>query len=497
MDIKQALEQTRAPDDYAAVLISCHDAHKPSVAGPGPQPKNQAQESMRQLHDNEVKTNQSLAPLINPVKNSKPSIGPAEATSKIPALKSNVANLWQRIKSLVPRRHARPTPATATAMRSLDAGHGTIFTTQRKILIGATAIVIIGLMLGYSAYKHNQKLAADKAAWETKFSQATDLRNQAESSLMYAKDSQTRAEIQQSEQIIASLAANTDDEKQRVEKLRSEIGQIKEKLRKASIVSNVSELYALPVTVPDGSLSAPVLTSDTAYVADNNNHQIIKVGLTDHATKNLALPAQSGRIIAGSMGDKSLVFLDDQGKFYALSLQDDKIQALNKFIAGSSTASLVDMTIYNRKAYILDTGQGQIYRLQKTASGFGGSSPYVTSDTSQLQGAISFAIDSNVFVAKSDGTVIKLLSGKQEAFSLSQIDPPLRALSRIWTIMDDPRLLMTDPADKRLLIFDKNGLLVAQLTSPDFATLRGVTSNLGQKQALVISGNRLLSVPLP
>ncbi len=80
---------------------------------------------------------------------------------------------------------------------------------------------------------------------------------------------------------------------------------------------------------------------------------------------------------------------------------------------------------------------------------------------------------------------------------LGTVDPALRSISALWTDTDDARLMVTDPAEKRLLLFDKNGLLTAQLTSNEFGTLRDVSSRLNAKQALVVSDNRLLLVPLP
>ncbi len=495
MEIKQDLERTQVPDDFAAILISCHASDKPNLGGQMPVAKNQAQESMKQLRESELNTNQTLAPLLNPVKNSKPPLT-TDAIPKQPKPAPGVTDLWKRLAQMVPKRGTRPSPATATAMRSLDAGHGSIFTKRRKLIMGGIALLVVVLIAGIFTYQHNKKVAAERAAWEQKFSQATDYRNRAESSLMYAKDSQTRSELQQSESILSSLDTNTDDKKKRVDTLTSEIAQIKEKLRKASVASNVSELFSLPITAPDGSLTAPILTDKVAYTVDNSSRQIVKIDLGNRTPKNIPLPSQASQIVAASLGDKSMVLLDRKGAFYALSLQDDTVQALNKLSQATST-TITDMVIYNKKAYVLDGANGKITRYLKTATGFGNAATYAQSTTVPLTGAVAMAIDSNVFVAKADGSVLRLLSGKQEAFSLSQIDPPLRALSSIWTDMDDTRLIVTDPADKRLVLFDKNGLLTAQLTSPEFSALRDVSSRLSQKQALVISGNRLLLVLLP
>ncbi|MDD5438264.1 MAG: hypothetical protein PHC70_03915 [Patescibacteria group bacterium] len=496
MEIRQDLEQMRPPDDFAAILISCHTADKQLAAIPVPSIKG-ALESMKQLRENELQTNQTLAPILNPVKSSKPTLN-TEADPKQPKPARGVGDLWQKAKSLIPAPRPRPTPATQTAMRSLDAGHGSVFTKKRKLVIGAVIGGILLLLIGYLTYSYNRKVATERAAWEQKFAQAADLRNRAESSLMYAKDSETKASVDQAMGIVNALDTSNNDRKQRVTGLKTELSQINEKLRKASVATNVVELFSLPVTAADGSLTAPVMTDKTAYTVNNQDHQVVAVDIASHTAKTSALPSGSGRIVAGSIGEKSLVLLDDKGQFYAMNLDDNKVQALNKMSQASSSVAVInDMVVYNKKAYILDGTKGLITRLVKTSTGFGSPSTYAKADAVPLTGSVAMAIDSNVFVAKSDGSVLRLLSGKQEAFGLSAIDPQLRSIASIWTEMDDPRIMVTDPADKRLVIFDKTGLLTAQITSPDFSGIRAASSKLGQKQALVVSGNRLLLVPLP
>ncbi|HPN15262.1 MAG TPA: hypothetical protein PLF71_04085 [bacterium] len=499
MEIKQGLEKAGIPDDFAGIIISCHAANQAGKSQPAEQPKkNQAQESMRQLIDNELNTSQTLAPLLNPVKNNKPSsLAPAPAS--VPPAKNGSGNSWLwiwlgKLKKIKKAKTPPLTPAAETTMRGLDAGHKNLFTTGRKIAIGALAILMAVSVITYSTVKHNKEVAAEQTQWEEAFNQAADFRNRAESSLMYARDSQTKSEIKSSEEIIAGLDLSTPDRQERTAKLQSELDQIKEKLRKAYTASGIIELYSLPATAPDGQLSAPVLTEKSAYIADNTNRLIVKIDLNSRAALNIALPEKATKIVSGAIGDKSLVFLDDSGQFIALNLETDAIQALNQF---NKTTSTQDLAIYNQRAYILDGVQGQIHRLSKTGAGFGSPANYTAAGENSAVNGVSLAIDSNVYVGKSDGTVVKLLSGKQEPFSLGTVDPPLKSLSAIWTETDDSRLLATDPAEKRLLIFDKNGLLSAQLSSPEFTALRDVTGRLGEKRALVVSGNRLLIVPLP
>ncbi len=490
-EIKRDLDKEKILDDFVAVAISLHEDEAPAFAIK--KSGKQAEESLNRLHQQEESVQKTLAPAISPLKSSSPETETV-ARPKIPIPIESVQKFWRKTLNKISARRSRPNPASETALRGLHVGGGSFFTTKRKIMIGIGVTAIILAIVAFSSWQNNKRTAAEQAAWEQNFAEVIDLRNRAENDLLYAKDAQAQSKINQAMEIIAALDIGNGDRSTRVEAIIADFEQLKNRLRKVVAVTGISELYSLPVTAQDGMLSAPVLTESKAYAADNQNRKLIVINTASREKKEIGLPDPAGRIVAGAVGEKSVVFFDDKGKFYSVSIADDAFTPLNSFTGASSTSDLV---LYNKRAYILDAGAGQIHRLNAVSSGFSGATEYLTENDSLLQNAVSFAIDSNVYAAKSDGSIVKYLSGQKQAFGLGTVDPAVRTISAIWTETDDARLLVTDPGEKRLLIFDKNGLLTAQLTSNEFGTLRDLTSRLGAKQALVISDNRLLLVPLP
>ncbi len=490
-EIKRDLEKEKILDDFVAVAISLHEDEAPAFAVK--KSHKQAEESLNRLHQQEEQVQKTLAPTISPLKNNATETETV-ARPKIPVPIESMQKFWRKALNKITSRRSRANPASETALRGLHVGGGSFFTTKRKIMIGLAVVMVIFAIVAFSSWQSNKRAAAEQAAWEQSFAEVIDLRNRAENDLLYAKDSQAQNKINQAQEIITSLDIGTGDRGSRVQALIADFDQLKNRLRKVVAVTGISELYSLPVTAQDGMLSAPVLTESKAYTADNQNRKLIVINLASREKKEISLPDPAGRIVAGAVGEKSVVFLDDKGKFYAVGITDDAFTPLNSFTGSSSTSDLV---LYNKRAYVLDAGAGQIHRLNAVSSGFSGATEYLTENDSLMQNAVSFAIDSNVYAAKSDGTIVKYLSGQRQAFGLGTVDPAVRTISAIWTETDDARLLATDPGEKRLLIFDKNGLLTAQLTSDEFGILRDITSRLSAKQALVISDNRLLLVPLP
>jgi outer membrane protein assembly factor BamB len=490
-EIKRDLDKENILDDFVAVTISLHADDTPAFAIK----KNtkQAEESLKRLQQQEDQVQKTLAPTISPLGNNN-SETETMARPKIPVPIESMQKFWRKTLNKIMARRSRPTAQTENALRGLHAGGGSFFTTKKKIMIGGVLILFIFTAVSYSSWQRNKRTAAEQAAWEQNFAEVIDLRNRAENDLLYAKDAQAQAKINEANEIIAALDIGNGDRATRVQAVITDFDQLKNRLRKVIAITGISELYSLPVTAQDGMLSAPVLTADKAYVADNQNRKLIVINLASKEKKEVSLPDPAGRIVSGAIGDKSVVFMDNNGKFYAVDIANDAFTPLNSF---TGSESINDLVLYNKRAYVLDADAGQIHRLNAVSAGFSGATAYLSEGDEVLKNAVSFAIDSNVYAAKSDGTIIKYLSGQRQAFGLGTVDPAVRSVSAIWTETDDARLLVTDPGEKRLLIFDKNGLLTSQLTSNEFGILRDITSRLSAKQALLISDNRLLLVPLP
>jgi hypothetical protein len=490
-EVKRDLEKENLLDDFVAIAISLKADDTPTFVDR--KQKKHAEESLNNLHNNEEEVQQTLAPTINPLKGRK-SESETSAKPKIPSPVATLQKSWTKIFNKFSKRRAKPTASANTALRGLHAGGGSFFTTKYKIILGVVVVVAILFAVAFFSWQRNKQIAAEQAGWEQSFAEITDLRNRAENDLLYAKDAPASSRIKQAEQILESLDIGTADRQARVESIQSEFEQLKNRLRKVVAVTGISELYSLPVIAQDGMLSAPVMTESKAYVVDNQERKIISINLSTKEKTEIPLPDPAGKLIGGSLGEKSVIFYDDKGKFYAVTIEDDDFTPLNSFTGASSTS---DFTLYNKRAYVLDGTVGQIHRLNATNAGFSGPSTYFEVADDLVKNAVSFAIDSDVYIARSNGTISKFLSGEQEAFGLGTVDPAIRSISALWTTADDSRILVTDPAEKRLLIFDKNGLLKSQLTSDEFGTLRDVSARLNAKQALVVSDNRLLLVPLP
>jgi len=491
LEIRQDLERRNIPDDFLAAVIACVESKSPApVLPPIAEPARETStSSIERLREQEKTTDEHLGPAPAP-------------TKELAALKDKALDFLKRFKlpssppSLSP---AQPSATikdrvTLAGLRGMNAGHGRAFTQKHKTIAIAAVIGVIFLIGGYSYWKHTQKIAAEIAAWNAQYDAATDQRNRAESDLVYGNEPKAKTELAAAEQGVTSLGSDTPERKARIEKLQNEIKDLKERLKRVVKVDNAAEIVSLPASAATGSLAAPVLDKDTAYVVDNDSKQVLETNLTTKTTKQIPLPAGASRVIAGTVGKDNILFTTEDGKLYGLNKSTGLVKALKLTGASSSTA---DGVLYAAKLYTLDPSAGKIVRYTANGSDFGSASSYIKAGNSTLNDSVALAIDSNVYVLKSNGSLIQYFQGAEAGFSLAPIDPPARSASGLWTDIDIPVLAITDPADRRVLLYDKSGALRAQLTSSQFIAPKDLSGDYANKRLIVIDGNRLLLVTMP
>ncbi len=340
-----------------------------------------------------------------------------------------------------------------------------------------------------------EKAAAEQLAWNTTFDSAMDQRNRAESDLVYGNESRARAEIDQAKTLMTNLPKNNADRQTKMDKLEKDVSDLQERLKKVTKIDDVTELTSLTAAASPGSLSAPLLLKDTAYVIDQSSNTLLKISITTKEVKRIPLPEGTWKVVSSSAGKNAIIFTTDDGKILSLDIATDLVKQLTWTHAKMTTPA--DSILYNGRIYALDPSQSQIWRFTQSGDTFAGEAGYIKAANAPINDGVAIAIDSNVYVLKSNGTIVEFLSGGQVSFNLFPIDPPLRAASNIWTDVDSTSLYITDPSDKRVLIFDKSGTLKTQITSSQFNELRDVSVDEASKKMTVVDGNRLLLVPLP
>ncbi|MBI3290786.1 hypothetical protein HYZ76_00725 [Candidatus Falkowbacteria bacterium] len=323
----------------------------------------------------------------------------------------------------------------------------------------------------------------------------TDKKNEAESSLIYRDESQARELLVQAKTMLFGLTADSKEQEDQINNLNQEI---ETKLYQLSHIVEITEPIQIVNFKNLGNqavVSNVMLRSGNAvYTQNQTNQSIYKADLNTRVMSAIFSPGlNSGNFNIGTnISDNELLFFSSLASVFQLDTESDSLQNLTINISDNS--KIVDAAIFNNRLYLLDQANDQIYRYSRTASGFGGSSNWVSQGGIDLAEATSFAIDGSIYVLKSNGEIIKFQNGARVDFKNKAIDPPLKSANKIKTTEGSSYLYILDPATKRLAVLDKEGNLINQYISESFDDLKDFIVDEQAKKIYVLNGGAVIGI---
>jgi hypothetical protein len=490
LEIKQDLERQSIPDDFVAVIASCAPADQPKAIEPPAPTEGRSTASIEKLRNAEADTLRNLAPVLGRKR--------AKDTSKGEPVAPSVGGplgLLGTLRQMTSRDRAQDVAARAS-LRGMNAGFGTFLTKKRKSILTGIIILVILIVGGSTYWKHRQTVAAERAAWNATFDKAKSSIDQAQGEAVYSED-KARASLADADKTLQTLDVSTPDRKKAVDGLHKDSADLREKLRRITQVNAPAQLYGLSPDIADGALASPILFKNMLVVADRSGRQLTVINPSDKQVKQIALPADAAnaRITSIAGGKESVIIALDNGKLLGADITKGDVSALK--ISSDKAKAMTDIITYANRLYRLDADSGQIWRYPSVSGGFGSEQAYLQAVNTNLNDAVSLAIDSNVYVLKSNGQVARFLSGGQDGFALPAIDPPLQNGAAIWTVADGKYIAIADPQGKRVALFTKDGHLVAQYTSPVFKGPSDVVADEAAKKLYVVDANNIYQLDLP
>lgn len=484
LEIKQELERRTIPDDFAGVVIaqiatSTRIAESPLIT------EDRSTSSVEKMRADEKKTEEILSPSISPPK---------------PAM--TLVGLWARAKESMRRkspstktktRKNQKDPVSMASLRGMNAGHGSLLTPTRKrtFFISISLLLILG---GSGAWFYSrQRFANDQKLWNVVFDQATDKKTKAESDLVYGNEERTRAYIAEAKKLLAGLDVKTPERQAAKDGLSKELTDLALKLKREQKVAPI-ELASTSLGAPDGSLSSPTFKDNKIYAMDTAGGTLIETTILNKETKRYPLPEGTARITSIAAGASSLYLITDAKSMLSF---DPKAGTFLQTAWSTKASSTQALALYGKRFYILDALANMIWRYAPVGSGVAQETAYLKQNSSPLTDVAGITIDSNVYIAWNNGAIRRYLSGAEESWSPVTIDPPLQHASGIWTAANTDRIVVSDPIGKRVLVFRKDGQLVAQLLSDTWTGPVAVSGDDAGKKIYVVDGNKLWQVDLP
>jgi len=155
----------------------------------------------------------------------------------------------------------------------------------------------------------------------------------------------------------------------------------------------------------------------------------------------------------------------------------------------ASWGRVIGMHVYNGNIYLLDGGEGNVYKYLGTGEGFGDKTSYFKGSYDVIDETSSFAINSAVFV-ETQNSITQYVSGVKEEMTSSI--PGSFEITKLITYIDEDRIYGWDKKNGVVYVLTKEGMYQKQIANDAFTKADDI--EVYNKTAHVLSGQKIVTV---
>lgn len=360
-----------------------------------------------------------------------------------------------------------------------------------KFLFILTVVAFVIFAVSISTVRIRHHYAEKQEAYKNLLSAVQNKKDAAEASIIYDDTTTALTLLQEAKGLLSQLPE--EDKKAQEQKLQFE-KSIEESLRKVQKMKTVT--LDTVATLPETTKTTQLVRIDDTLLAFGVEEQILY--RINTKTKQVVEGRHDGidglRTATTPKEQDTTVFIHADNRL-ALYQKDAAILSPKDIGYPGTNPSIVDAFVYNVKLYTLDRGGNQIYKHNKTQTGYDKGTPWVKT-TTDLSKAVSLAIDGDMFILAEDGNIMKFTRGEQQAFTVTGLEPELDKPTKIWTYNEVDRIYIIEPTHKRFVILDKNGKLVEQFTASEWVNPTSMVVDEAAKTVYILDRNKIYSFSL-
>lgn len=241
-------------------------------------------------------------------------------------------------------------------------------------------------------------------------------------------------------------------------KLSEDVASELAKVSKVFEVKQPEVFFDLTLIAKGTSGQAATFWESGVLVVDSQGKDIYKVDLLTRSGEVIA----SGEDLAGAKFISASFVFTPQGIFQL----DTEGKRTRKVIEPGDWEKILGMSIYGGNIYLLDVAQNQIIKYTALEGGFSAPRNYLAAlESPDFSNAQDLTIDGWIYVLKQDGTILKYLSGTQEFFTVTGLDPALSDLVALYTEPETDDLYILDQGGRRVVVLTKTGDYQSQYVS--------------------------------
>ncbi|MFN8533084.1 MAG: hypothetical protein U0556_06025 [Dehalococcoidia bacterium] len=374
----------------------------------------------------------------------------------------------------------------------------------RYLAVGVLlAIVLVGLGAGIPAMFNNDR---GEGAYVTAI---TEAERAYRASVASTDQGFARTRLREAEFAAQrALTARKDDPAatKLQESIRAEALKL-DRVARVGGVQQIADLAAAGAKEPTGLV---VEAGTTAYVLDPTGWGLRRIALEPNKPPEPQIVAVRGTPsdetpVGDPLAIAWLYPVDARARVGVMLLDRDRnlfYQPANKSLVelavrgAASWQSAQAIRGYVGNLYVLDAKGNQVWRYLPNWNGYDTEMKGML-EGAQIGDARDFTIDGNIYILTDSGRVWKFVEGVGSEFDLRSLDKPLNKPTAILTGATARGVYVADPANQRVVVFDKDGRFQRQLVSENFAGLSAFTVDEALGKIWYIADKKLYSAPLP
>lgn len=365
-----------------------------------------------------------------------------------------------------------------------------------RILLIVALLFTIALTINITRASLKQKDKKMDLQYENALSLAQEKEKQASNALIYNDYEKAEKLLLEAKEIAEKNLLSSKKHKEEGEKLLLKIQEDLDKTNKVIRVKDVKTLIDLETAKIE--TRDIIAVNDAIFVFDSKKNTLYKFNEKD---KELSLFAKNDELkevilLTGNEAKNTILFLTKKLNLYEFIIETKNFQTSDITFANKNVLPQ-DMQSYAERLYFLVSSDNQLYRHQRTISGYTpGVEWFLDKKNLDIKNAVSFAIDGSVYILKANGEVLKFLNAKREEFTMPKLTVSISAPTKITTNIDSEFIYILDPKEKRVIVLDKKGSLKNQYISDEFAELQGIYVKEKDKKMYLLTNKKLLEVAL-
>jgi len=165
--------------------------------------------------------------------------------------------------------------------------------------------------------------------------------------------------------------------------------------------------------------------------------------------------------------DSQLIAMYDNNIISSINPDTGEVTLMNTTVNNNG---VIGADIYTSRLYIINKDTDQIIRYKQGNASFQAGSNWLEIPN-DLSKAHDIAVDGNVYILEAGNGIIQFDQGTRTNWHSEQLDPSIDQATKLTTNVDSDYLYILDPANKRFLVYNKQGDFLQQFTSPQFDNL--------------------------